>query len=439
VSLEHVLEEVLVIEGGRKLSGQVQVSGAKNAALPLMIASLLSREPCVFHNVPNLKDVLLVCRLLEHFGAVTSFSGESCEISVPKLSSTEASYGLVKALRASFWILGPLLAREGSARVSLPGGDIIGARPVDMHLAVLTAMGADIQVRHGIVDASAPRGLHPIDYTFTFPSVGATHQALMTAALIPGVTVIHGAAREPEIVALCEMLRAMGAGLEGEGSSTIRIEGRQELGGLECTLPGDRIEAATYLLAGVSTRSPLTVRGFNPEHLGGFLAVLDEMGVTTESISGANGSITLSFKSDLRPVSVRTEPFPGFATDIQAPLIAALTTILGESVVEENIFEGRFGHASELSRMGADILVSGSEARIRGGTPLSGARVEARDIRAGAALVVAGLAADGRTEIADTDHLRRGYSFLEDKLRGIGAGIRQEQVNASDYLFSGCM
>lgn len=441
------MSEVIEITGGNPLRGEVFASGAKNAALPLLIASLLTAERCEFENVPHLEDVSLTLGLLEHFGAETEYrptvvapgapvrcTGRAA-VQVPALLATEASYSLVKALRASFWILAPLLARGRAARVALPGGDIIGARPVDLHLAALTQMGADIKVKHGVVFATAVHGLHAADISLRFPSVGATHQILMAAALTPGTTVLRGAACEPEVVALAQMLNEMGGDIEGAGTSTIVVRGREALRGVRVTLPGDRIEAGTYLLAAIATRGALRVRGIDSAFLIGFLEVLDAIGVNVEC---DDDSVAVRCGHDLRAVSLKTAPFPGLATDLQAQLMAVLTMVPGVSTIEENIFEGRYGHVSELCRMGADIRISDRVAEIRGVPQLYGAPVEAMDIRAGASLVVAALAAEGTTSIAEPIHLRRGYELLEQKLRAIGASIGRRMADNEDYVFSGC-
>lgn len=429
------MSSYLEVHGVTKLGGSVRVGGAKNAALPILISSLLTAERCVYRNVPNLEDVGLTIHLLKHFGASVERDGSFVSVTTPSLVATEASYSLVKALRASFWVLAPLLARGGAARVSLPGGDIIGARPVDIHLESLTRMGADIRVNHGTIYATAVNGLKPAELNFRFPSVGATHQILMAAALTPGRSVIRGAACEPEVVALADVLNKMGARVEGAGTSDIEITGVRELAGLETELIGDRIEAATYLLCGAACGGKVRVAGFTPSHLGSFLDTLREMGCV---LLIGEDYIELTQSGPLKAVRIETGPFPGFATDIQAPLMAALTLAKGKSEIVENIYEGRFGHVSELCRMGAKITVDGRLATIEGVAELSGARVEARDIRAGAALVIAGLAADGISSILEPQHLRRGYENLEAKVRSLGGVVRHRVTDAEDFMFTGC-
>lgn len=427
--------EVIEIQGGTPLNGTITVSGAKNAALPLLIASLLTSEPCEFKRVPILEDVNLTIQLLEHFGAQVEFSGGVAKISVPTLVATEASYSLVKALRASFWILAPLIARGRAARVALPGGDIIGARPVDMHLSGLTKMGADIQVKHGVVFATAQRGLKAANIELRFPSVGATHQIIMAASLTPGTTVIAGAAKEPEIVALADLINGMGGDVEGAGTPTIIIRGKEELGGAKVTMIGDRVEAGTYLLAAAATGGDITLQGINPSYFGEFLQILSDIGL---NVGITSDSISVKSTGKLKPVSVSTAPFPQLATDLQAPLMAALTLGDGVSTIQEHVFEGRFGHVSELCRMGADIRVDEHTATITGVDRLTGAPVDGLDIRAAAALVIAGLAAEGKTIIHEPQHLRRGYEALETKLTKLGGKVWARVSDAEDFMFTGC-
>ncbi len=429
------MNEFIEILGGTPLSGTIKVGGAKNAALPMLMASLLTEGECQFTNIPNLIDIDLTLGLLEHFGAEVNYNFDNIKVTVPSLKATEASYSLVKALRASFWVLGPLLARGSAARVALPGGDAIGTRPVDIHLQGLAKMGADIKLKHGVVFATAVGGLRPANIEFPFPSVGATHQILMAAALTNGTTTITGAAREPEVIALADMLTKMGAPIEGAGTSTIIIHGQKELSGVTIPMIGDRIEAGTYILASVITKGDVVVEGFDPKDLGTFLDVLSDMGTSiTETPSG----LRIVQSDSIKAVNVKTDPFPGLATDLQAPLMAALSLAEGVSTIEENIFEGRFGHVQELARMGANIEVSERTATITGVTALSGAPVEAPDIRAGAALIIAGLAAEGVTKIFDIDHIRRGYDRLETKLTALGAKIGCKPEEIEDSLAVGC-
>lgn len=429
------MSESLVIHGGSPLQGTVEIAGAKNAALPMLMATLLTSEAVEFERIPELEDTTLALSLLEHFGADVTRNGSRVRIQVPRLVATEASYSLVKALRASFWVLAPLLARGGAARVSLPGGDIIGARPVDLHLAALESMGADIKVKHGVVYATAPAGLKPAKIHLRFPSVGATHQVLMAAALTPGTTELHGAAREPEIVAVANLLATMGASIEGAGTDNILIHGVSQLGGAKATVIGDRIEAGTYLLAACASGGSITANGIRPEYLSALIELLRDMGV---QVTCEPDAIHVQAAAPLKAVQLATAPFPGFPTDLQAPLMAALSVARGESLIEENIFEGRYGHVSELCRMGAKISVEGRVARIQGIEKLSGAEVEGFDIRAAASLVVGAVAASGFTTIHEPQHLRRGYEHLENKLRGLGVRVSSKLADPEDYLFAGC-
>lgn len=429
------MSEFIEIFGGVPLSGVVQISGAKNAALPLILSTLLTSERCQLYNVPNLTDTSLVVQLLEHFGAEVEFQNGSISTITPELKATDASYSLVKALRASFWVLAPLLARGRAARVALPGGDLIGARPVDIHLEGLAKMGADIKVRHGVVYATAVNGLKPVVFDLRYPSVGATHQLVMAAALTPGTTVLRGCAREPEVVAVCNFISQMGAEIVGAGGSTIEITGRSELGGASQTVIGDRIEAGTYLLAAAATSGRVKAQGIDPLFLGDFLSVLERMGLVVES---GEDFVSVKASGECRPVDVVTGPFPELATDLQAPLMAVLTKAEGQSTLVETVYEGRFGHISELSRLGANIRLEDHVVKIAGRDKLSGAQVDALDIRAGAALVVAGLSAEGITQILEPHHIRRGYEGLEKKIQSLGGRCWSKVSDPEDFMFTGC-
>lgn len=429
------MQEYIEIIGGNKLVGEVEVSGAKNAVLPMLIASLLTSEEVIYKNVPELSDVSQTLRLLEQFGARTFHSKGYVKSQTCSLNATEASYSLVKSMRASFWILGPLLARGGAARVALPGGDIIGARPVDLHLSALKQMGADITVKNGVVLAHAKNGLKPAKINLRFPSVGATHQIILAASLTLGETIISGAAREPEVVALSDMLISMGAEVYGAGTDEVRVIGKENLHGTEISLIGDRIEAATYVLASVVTGGKVKVKGFNPLHFGKFLDILKEMGV---EYSLSENSITIEQTKRIKGVKVKTAPFPGLATDIQPLLMAALCVAEGESEIEESIFEGRFAHVTELCRMGANIEVIDRKAIIKGVNELSSAPVEGNDIRAAAAMIIAALTSKESTQIFEPQHIRRGYSSLEKKLINLGVSIGIRQKDAEDFLLTGC-
>jgi UDP-N-acetylglucosamine 1-carboxyvinyltransferase len=421
------MSEYIEIVGGGPLRGEVLVGGAKNAALPILISTLLTAEECQLSNVPNLTDTSLVVHLLEQFGALRTRT--------PRLVATEASYSLVKALRASFWVLAPLLARGRAARVALPGGDLIGARPVDIHLEGLTKMGAEISLKHGVVFATAPNGLKPAMIDLRFPSVGATHQLIMAASLVPGTTVLKGCAQEPEIIALANFLNGMGADIQGAGGSIVEIRGQSELQGTSANLIGDRIEAGTYLLAAAITGGEVTARGIEPLFFGSFLDILREMGL---SVTTGEDSVTVAARGPLKPVHVKTGPFPGFATDLQAPLMAALTLAEGTSTIEETIYEGRFGHASELARLGANIKISDRIVTVEGVPELNGAPVDGLDIRAAASLALAALAAKGTSELHEVHHLRRGYERFERKMSALGARLWSRVSDPEDFIFAGC-
>ena len=427
----------LQICGPTKLNGEICISGAKNAALPILISTLLTKSSCIVRNVPDLEDLAFTIKLLEQIGSEVKWnrSDRTITVSTDTVISTEASYPLVKALRASFWVLGPLLARERRAKVALPGGDAIGTRPVDQHLLGLERMGAQLSLEHGTVIGEAKKGLKAAEILLSCPSVGATHQLMMAMAATPGRSVIRNAAREPEVVALAEFLSSMGATLNGAGSSDIEIWGSEDLGQASTDLIGDRIEAGSYLLAALACRGQIKVKGVCPEHLGALLELLRTMGA---EVSCEQDSIYLEAKRDLKAAQVVTAPHPGFPTDLQAPLMAALATVEGESSIDEQIFEGRFGHSSELMRMGARIEVSGSVARIVGGAPLSGAPVECGDIRAGFGLIVAALCAQGSSSIFEVQHLRRGYQDLEYNLSALGAKILYRHEEIEDFLATGC-
>ncbi|TMA79177.1 MAG: UDP-N-acetylglucosamine 1-carboxyvinyltransferase [Deltaproteobacteria bacterium] len=410
----------ILIRGGRALRGTVAVSGSKNAGLPLLFASLLTPERCTIRGLPRVADVTTSLRLLERLGALVG-DGEFSTIVVEArtLTSSEAPYDLVKTMRASFLTLGPLVARTGRARVSTPGGCAIGSRPVDIHLAGLERLGARICQAHGYVEAEAPR-LRGARITLDFPSVGATENVMMAATLAEGTTVIENAAREPEIGDLAAALGAMGARIDGAGTSVVRIEGVRELGGFDHAVVPDRIEAGTLLLAGAITGGEVHVAGARADHLDALVAKLEEVGVAIEA--RADG-ITVRGAQALGRADVRTAPYPGFPTDLQAQFMALMTLGDGQSVITETIFENRFMHVQELVRMGADVRVDGRSAAVRGVATLSGAPVMATDLRASVCLVLAGLAAHNTTEVSRIYHLDRGYERLEEKLSALGADI----------------
>jgi UDP-N-acetylglucosamine 1-carboxyvinyltransferase len=418
--------ERIVIQGGTALSGEVMVSGAKNAALPLLFATLLTPARCVIRNVPRLADVRTAIQVLRHLGASVTWDPERSDVVVEArdIGCTEAPYDLVKTMRASFLVLGPLLARFGSARVSTPGGCAIGARPVDLHLAGLRKMGARLAISEGYVEAEAER-LRGAKIVLDFPSVGATQQLMMAAALADGTTVIENAAREAENVCLAAALRRMGVPLEGAGTSEITIEGRPELGGAEVAVIPDRIEAGSYMVAAALTGGDVRVVGARADHLEAFLAKLRQAGVTV--VEGESG-VRVTANGALAAVDVKTMPYPGFPTDLQAQFMTLMTRADGTSTITETIFENRFLHAQELVRMGADIRVDGNRAVVRGTGTLSGAPVMATDLRASVCLVLAGLAARGTTRIERVYHLDRGYERIEAKLAALGADIARERT-----------
>jgi UDP-N-acetylglucosamine 1-carboxyvinyltransferase len=417
-----------VIRGGSVLSGEVLVSGAKNAALPLLFSTLLTRERTVVHNVPLLADVNTAIQVLRQLGAAVSRSPDGREVVVEArdITRTEAPYDLVKTMRASFLVLGPLLARFGRARVSTPGGCAIGARPVDLHLMGLQKMGARLRIREGYVEAEAER-LRGAKIVLDFPSVGATQQLMMAAALAEGTTVVENAAREPETDCLARALERMGAVVRGAGSAEITIEGRPELGGGEHTVIPDRIEAGTFMVAAALTGGAVDVAGARADHLDAFIAKLREAGV---AVLEREGAVRVEANGSLRAVDVKTMPYPGFPTDLQAQFMALMTRAAGTSTITETIFENRFLHAQELVRMGADIHVDGNRAVVRGPQTLSGAPVMATDLRASVCLVLAGLAARGVTRVARVYHLDRGYERLEAKLSALGGDVVRERAAA---------
>jgi len=416
----------ILIEGGVPLEGEVTISGAKNAALPLMAACLLTDEPLELENVPDLADIGSMQRLLQVLGVEARHlpgAPGKLTLTCQAVLSTTAPYDLVRKMRASVLVLGPLVAREGIARVSLPGGCAIGTRPIDLHLAGLEAMGATIELADGYVTATAPNGLPGGVVRLRSPSVGATENLMLAASLARGPTEIHGAAREPEIVDLARLLRAMGATVEGEGSPTLHIEGAAKLTGARHTILPDRIEAGTYAMAAAITGGRVEVKRCKRDLLGSAIAKLEECGVALAPTE--DGMIASRANGPLHGVDVITQPFPGFATDLQAQFMALMCVAQGASMITETIFENRFMHAPELTRMGANITVHGSSALVRGVQRLTGAPVMATDLRASVSLVLAALAAQGKTEINRVYHLDRGYEQIERKLGDLGARIER--------------
>ena len=415
----------ILVRGGGPLKGQIPIAGAKNACLTLMPATLLSEEPLTLTNAPRLSDIKTMTALLGSLGAeVTSLQdGKVLAMSSHNIHNHTADYDIVRKMRASILVLGPMLARDGHAIVSLPGGCAIGARPVDLHLKALEAMGAELELKDGYVHAKAPKGLRGGTIDFDFASVGATENALMAATLAKGTTVINNAAREPEIVDLAECLRKMGAQIEGEGTSTITIQGVDRLGGATHPVVTDRIELGTYMLAPAICGGTVELLGGRIELVQAFCEKLDAAGISVSET--ANGLTVTRNGGDVRAVDVTTEPFPGFPTDLQAQMMALLCTANGTSVLEEKIFENRFMHAPELIRMGADIEVHGGTATVKGVKRLKGAPVMATDLRASVSLILAGLAAEGETKVSRVYHLDRGYEHVVAKLSGVGADIER--------------
>jgi UDP-N-acetylglucosamine 1-carboxyvinyltransferase len=427
-----------LIKGGKALHGTVAISGAKNSALPVMAAALLTSEKVVVRNVPRVRDLITMSKLLAFMGAkvsATSIPASEYLIEAPKLNHAEAPYELVKTMRASILTLGPLMARLGMARVSLPGGCAIGARPVDLHLKALEQMGAEIATSHGYIEAKIPgnglkgRRLKGAHIVFEKITVTGTENILMAASLAEGETVLENAAREPEVTDLVVMLRKMGAQICGEGTSTLRVRGVAELHGTEHTVIPDRIEAGTFLVAGAITAGDLTITKCAPEHLDAVIAKLQQAGVRIEIVDRT--TIRVRGAEKLAAADVTTEEYPGFATDMQAQYMALATQAEGTSVITERIFENRFLHASEMMRMGAHISIEGHTATVRGPAALSGTVVQASDLRASAGLVLAGLVASGETLIDRVYHIDRGYEGIVEKLRSVGADI--DRVHGTGY------
>ncbi len=419
-----------LVQGGARLAGSVSVGGAKNSVLKLMAASLLAEGTTVLTNVPDILDVTIMGEVLRRLGCEVVRSEASVAITVPAVPRHEADYELVRRIRASIAVLGPLVARCGEAKVALPGGDAIGSRGLDMHVAGLIKLGADVVSEHGYLIARAPR-LTGASVWLDFPSVGATENLLMAAALAKGTTVIDNAAREPEIVDLCQMLQQMGADIGGAGTSTLTVEGVESLSPVEHETVSDRIVAGTWAVAAVMTRGDVTIVGGRPEHLEMPLDKLVRAGALVEPTVGG-----FRVSMDRRPTAVDlvTLPYPGFATDFQ-PLFLGLNTVAeGTSMITENVFESRWMFVNELVRLGADVRTDGHHAVVRGREVLSGAPVTAHDIRAGAGLVLAGLVAEGVTEVGDIHHIDRGYEGFLDKLVALGADVRRVSAPADPWL-----
>ncbi|BCV19666.1 UDP-N-acetylglucosamine 1-carboxyvinyltransferase [Leptogranulimonas caecicola] len=422
--------EVIQIEGGYPITGEVRVEGAKNSALKLMAATLMAPGINELTNVPNISDVHIMAQVLEELGAKVEVKGpHDLLIDTTDVNTWVTPYHLVAKMRASTAVLGPLLARFGKAVVAMPGGCNIGARKIDMHMLGLEALGVNFVVDHGNIHASAPNGIVGTLVTLEFPSVGATENLLMASVHAQGVTTIDNAAREPEIVDLANMLNEMGAKISGAGTPLIEIEGVPELHPVSHRVVGDRIEAGTFIAMGGLVGEPVTVRGFDPQHLGLVLKKYELMGLTVER--EADG-VTVWRTGPIKPTDIQTLPYPGFPTDMQAQTMTLLATAAGDSIITENVFENRFMLAAELNRMGADIRIEGHHAIVHGVEGFSGAPVTSPDLRGGAALVMAGLVADGYTTVSAIHHIDRGYESFVEKLQSLGAHV--ERIAAPDEL-----
>ncbi len=410
----------IIVQGGKPLHGDVQISGAKNAALPVMAAALLTEGTNTFHNIPALMDIRTIKKLLRNLGAQIE-GGKTLHINVDKITSFVAPYELVKTMRASVLVLGPLVARVGVARVSLPGGCAIGARPVNLHIKALEDMGAQIELKEGYIEAKAKK-LKGAEIYFDISTVTGTENVMMAATLAQGTTILRNAACEPEVVNLAEVLNGMGAKVSGAGTDVIKIEGVTSLKPTEGIIIPDRIEAGTFMIAAGMTRGELNILGCIPEHLEALANKLRDTGM---KISPINGGLKAAGAKKISSVDVKTLPYPGFATDLQAQMMAYMAIADGLSVITETVFENRFMHVSELARMGADITIQGNNAIVRGLSALRGAPVMATDLRASASLVLAALVAKGSTEISRVYHLDRGYEQIEKKFSAVGANIKR--------------
>ena len=420
------MDEIL-INGGNRLAGEVRISGAKNSALPILASTILSGGECVITNVPRVVDVLTMGKLLGILGAKVSHEGNRAVIQADVIASTEAPYDLVKTMRASVLVLGPLVARWGEAKVSLPGGCAIGSRPVNLHLAGLAKLGADISIEHGYITAKAKRLKGARIYCDT-PTVTGTENLMMAASLAEGVTMLENAAKEPEIADLADFLVKRGARIHGAGTDVMTIEGVRELHGGDHEVIPDRIEAGTFLAAAAVTQGDVTTTHCCPRHLEAVLMKLREAGADVQE---EKDTVHLTMSDKLKGTDVRTLPFPGFPTDMQAQMVALMSLAEGTSVITETVFESRFMHVEELRRMGADIRVEGNRLVVTGGKKLTGAPVMASDLRASAGLIVAGLAADGVTQVQRVYHLDRGYERIEEKLGALGADVRRRRATTN--------
>ncbi|MBE6470764.1 MAG: UDP-N-acetylglucosamine 1-carboxyvinyltransferase [Coriobacteriaceae bacterium] len=424
-------EEVIIVRESKNLSGTVNVSGAKNSALKLIAASILGQGESVIHNVPLISDIDIMCKVVERLGGKVTREGHTLRVDTAAVADRETPYELVSKMRASISALGPMVARFGHARVAMPGGCQIGARKIDMHLVGMSVLGVKFEVDHGFLEASAPNGLHGGDIMLEFASVGATENTMMTAVVAQGRTTIENAAREPEIVDLANMLNEMGCKVHGAGNSTIEIEGvsLESLHPCEHTTVGDRIEAGTFLVGGALMGGPLRVEGIDPAFLRMAIIKLKQMGCLVET---GEDWIEVRRVGDLKPTDIQTLPHPGFPTDLQAQFMLLCALAKGSSLVTENVFENRFMFAEEIMRMGADVSLDGHHAVVQGVDKLEGAPVSCTDLRGGAALVLAGIAAEGETIIHDIHHIDRGYEDYVGKLAALGANVRRGTLGQSD-------
>ncbi len=411
----------IIVEGGRSLTGEVNISGAKNAALPILVSSLLTDGLCTFSNVPNLKDIESIKLLLSHLGAKIETDEDVVKIDASNILNHEAPYELVRKMRASILVLGPLVARLKKARVSLPGGCAIGARPINLHLKGLACLGASIELKHGYVEAYAKK-LKGSEIYLDIATVTGTENIMMAAVLAKGSTVIHNAAREPEIIALADVLNKMGADIRGAGTSAITIMGVSSLSPVSVSIIPDRIETGTFMVAAALTGGDVKLLGTEPDHLE---AVIHKLSLTGARIKVDGKNIRVKGIDNIASIDVKTLPYPGFPSDMQAQLMVLMSVAKGLSLIFETVFENRFIHVGELKRMGADITIAGNAAMIKGVKMLSGAPVMASDLRASASLILAGLVAHGKTEINRVYHLDRGYEALEEKFAGLGAAIKR--------------
>jgi len=412
----------IIVEGGHILKGEVSIGGAKNAALPILVSALLAKGENTYHNVPNLKDIESIRHLLSHLGAKSEADdNHTVRIDAGNLCNYEAPYDLVRKMRASILVLGPLVARLGKARVSLPGGCAIGARPINLHLKGLTQLGATIKLEHGYVEATADR-LKGDDIYFDIPTVTGTENLMMAASLAEGTTILRNVAREPEIVALADTLNRMGADIQGAGNSVITINGVSSLHPATVSIIPDRIEAGTFMVASALTGGNIRVLNCEPDHVG---SIINKLKLIGAEINIEGHSLQIKGSDEIKSIDIKTLPYPGFPTDMQAQFMVLMSVAKGLSVISETIFENRFIHVSELRRLGADITISGNSAIVKGVNNLSGAPVMATDLRASASLILAGLVAHGKTEVSRVYHLDRGYEAIEKKFEKLGAAIKR--------------